>query len=480
MPAHPARDCRAIESPVGSTASFPASRRVFSDTGRRFAWLLGISALLHLPAWPALFTLLGLVLDRPSAQEMPPQEALLAIPVELFEAASEPTELPQEDPVALIDELIEAPVAPQKSALQAKQPALPAKPLPKKKTPPKPKLVKKAKVKKRKVAAKPVTSPKPSVPKDKAVAKGAPIKSPLALSGAAKPLIASNARIGLTLEMSRIRNHALGARFARMLPALPQWRDFFDGTGLSPVRDIDRFFLAGPSLRTSGEVLVAFSHHAGVDKMRTAVDKLIEKSKQRGQRGEWTKLSNNRPAAFVYADRAPRLIGLSTDKLAIVVPPRLEKQLGKLGLKSVPKPEGGAALVASIRDPQRSFRTLGVKVPASLKEVRVQLLPLSGGRARVRMDATDTSAQTAQASARRLEEDVNAALGLVTSLSGMLGQLGFGRLGKGSDLPRVEFRTRGKDIYADVTLSAAQVNFIIDRVERQLIRRVPVPRSKKK
>ena len=67
---------------------------------------------------------------------------------------------------------------------------------------------------------------------------------------------------------------------------------------------------------------------------------------------------------------------------------------------------------------------------------------------------------------------MNAALGLITGLSGVLGQLGFGSLGKGADLPSVHFRTRGKDLYADVTLSASQVNFVVDRIERQLIRRV--------
>ena len=478
MPARPAPDCHAIEPQVRSTVSFPASGRVFGDTGRRFAWLVAISVVLHLPAWPSLFALLGLALELPAKDEAPPKEALLAIPVELFDApveAEPAAALPQEDPVALIEEIVVKPVAKIKQVSPPKPPPVSPKPPPKKKkkqTKPK-KKSKQPKKKSKQPKKSPKTKPSKAVArKEKVVRKGAPIKNPLALDGDTKPLVASNARIGLTLDMAKIRNHALGARISRILPALPQWRDFFDGTGLSPVKDIDRFFLAGPSLRYSGEVLVAFSHRAGADKMRQAVNKLVEKSKKRGKRGEWTKLSNGRPAAFVYADRAPRLVGLTTNQLAVVVPPRLEKQLGKLGLRSVPQPGGGAALVASIRDPQRSFRTLGIKVPATLKEVRLQLLPLSGGRVRVRADATDASPAAAKASAKSLETDVNAALGLITGLSGMLGQLGFGSLGKGADLPNIHFLTRGKDIYADVTLSASQVNFIVDRIERQLIRRV--------
>ena len=89
--------------------------RVERDTRRAFAALLVVSVILHLvltpfAGWIALF---DQWFRAPVAEE--PAEQLRQIPIELFEPPGEaPTEgsLPDEDPVAMIDELLVAPEKP--------------------------------------------------------------------------------------------------------------------------------------------------------------------------------------------------------------------------------------------------------------------------------------------------------------------------------------------------------------------------------
>src|SRR5690606_11264958 len=201
------------------------------------------------------------------APEAPPPEELDAIPVELLDEpaplAEEPRDgLPEEDPVEIIEELVEIPRA------QAPQPAT--------STEARPELEEAARRARAEAAAERQraeeearqradaeverkrpeeearrraalersnagdagVAAKDAGARSRPVAKPAPqrraIDNPVALVGKAGDVAKSNANLQLILYADRIREHPVGRRIGKLLPRLPQWNDFFGDGQLNP------------------------------------------------------------------------------------------------------------------------------------------------------------------------------------------------------------------------------------------------------
>lgn len=482
-------------------------RRVNRDNRRTFAALVGVSVVLHLVLTPfaGMLGFLQAWLERPTAAELEPTEQLKEIPIELFDAPEEEVEppkaeLPQEDPVAFIEQLDGLPVRPE-----------PTVPLPTPK-PPKPKTddTEKDKDRDKKEAEKdktekpqaladagapaastaekssaapapsetePVVEPPPAVassgpsaPPTPVASDGVsptkpevPIDNPIALAGKAAKLVEKNTSVGLILYMDRIRGHALGKRVGEILPSLPQWNDFFGASTVNPVRDFERMFLLGPSFVDSSGLVMAIDHRVSQDKMRAAVNELVKK------RGQWL-TGTKFPVAVTYADRAERVVLLSSPTSVMVVPPHLQEQAVKQGETHIPKAKGEEAVVASVSNPSKALRRFGLEVPASLQLAKLRVTPLSQGGVLLELDAQDESEAAARQTAVALTRSINATLDMISGVSDLLGRFGFGGLAAGADLPRVTLRSGGKWVRASQVLSEAQVKFILDRLERQLVR----------
>ncbi len=296
----------------------------------------------------------------------------------------------------------------------------------------------------------------------------APIDNPVALAGKGGKLVEKNTSVGLILYMDRIRGHALGKRVTDILPALPQWRDFFGTSNVNPVRDFDRMFLLGPSFVDSSGLVMAIDHRVGQEKMRGAVNELVKK------RGRWltgTKI----PVAVTYADHADRVVLLSSAHSVMVIPPHLQDQALKQGETHIPQAKGEEAVVASVTNPSKALRRFGVEVPASLKLAKLRVTPLAKGEVLLELDAQDESETAAKQTAVELTRSINATLDVIGGVSDLLGRFGFGALAAGADFPRVKLRADGKWVRASQVLTEAQVAFILDRLERQLVRSRPAP-----
>ena len=255
----------------------------------------------------------------------------------------------------------------------------------------------------------PVAKPKPrpdaGAPDAGPADAGTSIGDPVAMAGGAGKIVDANANVRLIVFNDRIRNHPLGARIGTLLGGAEQWKDFFGPTGLDPIKDVDRILIAGPQLRKSADVVAVLRVNVPNDKLRAAVDALV----QRDAQGGW--LDAGVPAARLQADRAERLLVLPAPQILVMAPPSAEKHALSLGsgLK-FPNPKGNEALTTFVVTPWRAFVGIPFEIPKSIKWVRMKITPTSDGGAVADLVAEDESPE----SAAKHAEELAAAIDKVT------------------------------------------------------------------
>jgi hypothetical protein len=392
-------------------------------------WALSISVVLHLWLTPAAAWLgvLSWLLETAPKPESP-AEQLHSIPITWLGPDEPPPAEPaaQNAPVAMLE-------SPQ---LSSPEPA----PAPQSQTP---------------KLAKPETPPQD---KPRSSEGGAPdIDHPLALSGIKTQLLDDNANVNLLLVSERVRAHPLGARIGKLLVDFPQWSSFFATAEINPIRDLNRILIVGPEFRRSADMVAIIEHRLGSTRVHAAVDRLV----RRPPRGHW--LEGKIPMARAHADRAERLFAIPSADVLVVAPLHLEQQL--LGMPPVrfPTPEGKEALVLHVRAPAQALRELPFALPGSLRWLRLDLTPLEGGAASLRVSAEDSDARSAAQHARSLSNALNAItnpdLGALGALIG-LRSIAF--------LDRIELQARGARIYGQLHISEHQLDRLLGYTEQMV------------
>ncbi len=411
------------------------------DTQRwRFYTLLGFSFVLHsaLTPWAALIGLLGLLglADPVETEALPP---MTAIPVDLFEddleeATAEP---PKPEPAP-------APDAPP--ALTEPEPGGQAfvEPAPEE------------------------SKPQPGDPEAESEDERDNIADPVALSGSAGKVTDPNANVRLYVDTEKVRNHALGPRIGSLLAQVPQWKDFFGPTKIDPIRDIDRVLIAGPQLRDSSEVAAVLRYNLQQREVEAAVDELVKRSG-----GAW--LDGPAKAATARADRADRVFVFVPENLVAVVPETAKKSTLDLAKRKLELPaiKGDAVLTVHVATPYRVFIGLPFRFPESVKSMKASVSPTSDGGARVVLLGIDESKEAAERNASLIESQVLLAStprGLQAGLAKAL----FGAPDK--YLESVEFRSEDEKIHGVITITAAQLDGILNLVRGVLNMLAPPPK----
>jgi hypothetical protein len=280
----------------------------------------------------------------------------------------------------------------------------------------------------------------------------------MALAGAASSVADPNANVKLLLLNDRIRDRPIGARIGRLVTRLPQWNSFFGPTGLDPVRDLRRIYVAGPQFRVSSEVIAVIEYTVTQEKMRAAIDAIVN----REPKGRW--LDSKVPAARARADRAERTFVLAKPGIVVMVPPALtDDALSKGPQLGFPNIGGDAAVVAFVATPWRALRGLALpfRVPESIASVMLQVTPADDGGAMIRVVAVDESPKTAREHAGLLTRGIN----LATQRDmGPLGALLFG----GQKLQLIEpvkLAARGKTIEGTARVTPRQLDRILNLAE---------------
>ncbi len=391
--------------------------------------MLGASVLGHIlvTAGPLLLGLAGLwAFDQPVSDE-PPVDA---IPVDLLTdepgAEPEPPPTPPPEPAAVA--LPPEPDAP--------------------KTAPEP------------AAAKPV--PPPQEPDEKPDKPPGSLGDPVARAGLAGKAVDSNANVRILLHMSAVREHPLGTRIGGLLERAPQWSDFFGAAGVDPVRDVDHVLVAGPQLRDSSNVVAVVQHRLD----QAAVTAAFERMVARG--GEW--IDHKPDIVKARADRAERLFVAPSSHIVAVVPSSAEKSARALS-KNVrfSAATGGVALEAYVVTPWRVARGTGIKIPESLRWVRIEVSPEVGGGALIRIEAEDGSPEQAAEDAPKLEKMVRAAstLDLGGGMLGGLASLAFGS-SKQKFIEKIEFSSKDKMVLGSLVITKKQLATLLDLLDAVL------------
>jgi hypothetical protein len=284
---------------------------------------------------------------------------------------------------------------------------------------------------------------------------GKAIGDPVVMSGSAGRLVDANANVRLIIYNDRIRNHPMGLRIGTLLSQAYQWRDFFGPAKLDPIRDVDVILLAGPQLRDSSSVLGVLRYNVSEEKMKKAVDALVQRDTAAGG---W--MDAGVPAATARADRASRIFAFPAPHILVVAPPSAADSALKAPKDlRFPAPKGPEALTTFVTTPWRAFIGVPFKVPRSIKSVRMHITPTADGGAIADLVAKDESEAAAKKDAQELQQSFDA----ITQVKlGVLGAL----LGRKEHkiIERVTFTARGDEIHGTVIATPKQLAGLLEAV----------------
>jgi hypothetical protein len=279
-----------------------------------------------------------------------------------------------------------------------------------------------------------------------------PLSDPSVAAGV-KRVADPNANVRITLYTDKIRANPLGKQLGPLLGSLYQWRDFFGPAGIDPIKDIDQIYIVGPQLRNSSNVVAILRHHLPPARMHAALDLLVRADKQGG---EW--LDAGVPVASAHADGAERRFVVANAQTVVVTPPSAYAAAAAAGKQLTLRPsKGPEAAMIYLATPSRAFIGLPIKVPESIKWARVRITPTADGGATAEIEAEDENAETAAEDAAYLTRTANA----LSQLNlGFLGSL----LGQSSHrfIEHVGFTSEGKMIRGSASITAAQLQTALD------------------
>lgn len=230
-----------------------------------------------------------------------------------------------------------------------------------------------------------------------------PIRDPIGLAGDARRIAPRDPNVSVLIYPERIRSHPLAIQFAPTLTKLRNWRNFFGGTDLDPIRDTDRILLAGPQLRDSSRVVAVVRYNVPQQRVRSAIDSVVQRN-----RGQWE--TKSVPVAKAHVDGAERYFVMTGPQMLVIVPPDGLAQALQLP-RNLRFPQGGQeAVVLFLRYPANAFRGLPVKLPTSVEWMRFSLSINPSGGADAKLEAKDRDAESASTNAPELTKIINKAM----------------------------------------------------------------------
>ena len=168
------------------------------------------------------------------------------------------------------------------------------------------------------VAPKPKPKPKPASPPEP------PLPAALAAAGGVAKFAPKGSQLALRLDLDRLRAHPLATEAGALLSAIPDVRALLDGSGVDPLRDLSRLFLASPDLRRKHVVMAG--RYAGDESVpREAVARLAE---HKGLPATWRSVRGIPTAPWHNNDDTERVLALlGSSVFAITRPDDLARVL---------------------------------------------------------------------------------------------------------------------------------------------------------
>jgi hypothetical protein len=416
----------------GSTAvverSKPTSRGGRPGT-RRLAAAAVFSVLLHLflTPLPGLIPALGALFEP----ALPPEPEIDEIPIELFSeeapaavAAAPPPAAPPEPP-SVPPEPGVGPLAPPTKAPAAKKAA-------------------------------------PETPTPASVPAGKPPEGP-SVTGEGSPIVDSKAYVRALVYTDQVRSQRFAGQVARLMRRSPQWRDFFGPAQVDPLADLDRILIAGPSLRSSTNLVAVVQHHLPAARLNAAFEGLVARG------GAW--IDQKKRIARAEADHAERIFAAPNEHLVAVVPPSAEKSLKKLKKNSsFPGGREGQLAEVHLKNTSQVLKLFGVKLPVDLEASKAVVSVREGGGIVIELEATDPDEASAAFHATQIQDLITRATNIDFRRMGLLGGLASFALGgsKQKFIEVIRFHAKGAQILGRLELTASQVSTALGFAEGML------------
>jgi hypothetical protein len=243
---------------------------------------------------------------------------------------------------------------------------------------------------------------KPPEPAETPDAGPRPLADPVSAAGGAGKIAAKDPNVQILLAGSVLRRHEIGAWAGRMLLMIPEWRGFFEGSPINPIRDLDHLLITAPRFKGDSSKLVAvMDYTVSAAAARDALDQVLHRTG-----GVWIEDAPV-PAARARVGGALRILAqIPERRLLVILPGDATAELERLK-KSKPFRRSAEGAVVSLLTPSRPFARF-FPMPESIKWLRLALTPTADEGADLALDAGDASAEEAQAHAVFLSREIEA------------------------------------------------------------------------
>jgi hypothetical protein len=239
------------------------------------------------------------------------------------------------------------------------------------------------------------------------------IKDTLSLVGGLRRAVKGKPNVALVFWFSTIREHPLGPLVGSLLSCNPQWRDFL-GDMIDPLQDLDGVMLVGPRMAETSKLTILVQSRMDDAKMRQIMGFVGESAHRRGAGGPIDAGAGTQAVRF-HADRADRVAFTHPKNLIIVTPPEGFAQL-QAQREAMSLPAGrGQAMSLTMANPWRPLRAVGMHLPETLSEIRVNVFASQSGGVNVEIEFDDQDAVQAAAHASEVTDQARGAAGPLLS-----------------------------------------------------------------
>jgi hypothetical protein len=239
---------------------------------------------------------------------------------------------------------------------------------------------------------------------------------------------------------------ARGHQIADKLGSLEQVRDTFEGTGIDPVRDVDRACIASTGI-SRDDLAVAVAQHKLTDQqLRASLDAMIARS---NPPGAWIDVGV--PAARVTVRGKTRIVALVEPGFVAVLPESLAKEAKRLaGTGGFADPTGPEVAITRIDAPSTTLKVEHAPaIPPTVRAAKIESRIAADEGVDLLVEGQSSDETQAKADAIALTEEVDRATTLKISIV---------RVHLFKPVP---FRAEGSLVKTEVHLSPAEIDALM-------------------
>ncbi len=279
-------------------------------------------------------------------------------------------------------------------------------------------------------------------------------RDPMVVAGSPSDLVGKNPAVKILIAGDRLRKYELGKMFGDVLSAIPQWQSFIGTSGIDPVRDIDHMLIAGPGLVDSRKVVVVMDLNVPDTKARATIDGIIKRSTPKGKWLEGTPV----PAAIAQAEKGERIFAMVPGKhLVVVLPAEAKDQLKQVKAIKPFNKSSAVGIALHLLTPHNAFNRTPVKIPNTLKWMRINVIPTDDSGVDVVLEAQDKDETLAREHAAQLELLLEAFRGIDIPFVGRFEVIG-----------KTPFVSSGSLIRAETHVTKKQLIYIMGFAKQRL------------